>query len=355
LEKLLLHDNHITATGILLVCLLVFPGSTHASTVGGESGAYLRYPVGAAAFAMGGALSAAPASLAPWWNPAVLSRYKERIGTLGGGIRPMGQSDGYASFEFRVPPRMGMGLFLLYRGDPFLDNIYDENENKVDRAAFTSFTGKIALSYYISRKLSAGANLSIRYEKLPSDFSGTGVMYTSATSIGSFDFALSYLYSNSLTLALLLKDVGSRMDWNFTSMYDYSVPQEDRALPSFILGSSYRTTLANRPFIWNFDLRTFFFTGDWKKLDRPQASLATGWEWHYWKEFTVRAGVGDLLVNGTITDGSGFYRKNFSFRLTGGLGVDLARLKPGLRLNYGFSTDKVWAGLDQQIDIAYSF
>ena len=340
---------------MLLIGMLLFSGNAPASVIGGESGAYLRYPVGASAFAMGGAWSANPSTLAPWWNPAILAREKQRLLTLGGGIRPMGQSDGFASFSFRVPPRVGMGLFLLYRGDPFLNDLYDENENPIEHAAYTTITGKIALSYYITRKLSAGCNLSIHYAKLPFGFSGDHVVYTDATSIGSFDFALSYLFSEKITLALLLRDVGNKMDWTFTYGDSYGVPNDDRALPSLILAGSYRTQLLGKPFLWNCDMRSYFMTGDWKRLERPQVVLFNGWEWRYWKEFAVRLGLGDLLFNGDITSGNGNYRKNFSMRITGGLGIDMSRWRPGLQMNYAISTDKVWAGIDQQIDLTYTF
>ncbi len=355
MEKLSWHDSHLKTAGVLLLGILLLAGNARASMVGGESGAYLRYPVGAAALAMGGAQSAAPASLASWWNPAVLSREKQRIATLGGGIRPMGQSDGFVSYSFKVPPRVGMGLFLLYRGDPFLNDLYDEDERPLGHAAYTTITGKIALSYYLTRKLSAGCNISIHYAKLPSGYTGDNVEYATASSIGSFDFALSYLFSDRLTLALLLKDTGTRLNWNFESSYDYSVPHDDRSLPALIFGSSYSTLLLDRPFIWNFDMRGYVFTGEWKKLERPQVSLFSGWEWQYWKEFSARLGVGDLLLNGDITSGNGNYTRRFSFRLAGGLGYDMSRLRPGMRLNYAVSTDKVWAGVNQQIDITYSF
>jgi hypothetical protein len=57
------------------------------SMIGGESGAYLRFPVGASAFAMGGAWSAAPTALSPWWNPALTGSRKERAAAFGLGFR----------------------------------------------------------------------------------------------------------------------------------------------------------------------------------------------------------------------------------------------------------------------------
>ncbi|MBN1575950.1 MAG: hypothetical protein JW913_05320, partial [Chitinispirillaceae bacterium] len=311
--------------------------------------------VGAAALAMGGAGSAVPGALSPWWNPALTGSQKERKAALGFGFRSLGQTDGFASIEFRVPPRVGMGVLFLYRGDPFLNNLYDDNENPLEPAAYTSLTGKIAISYHVLRNLSAGLNVSILYEQLPSGYVNGKVNYSSAYKVGAFDFALSYRLSDRLHVCALLKDAGASMDWNFGSDYGYYVPNDDRMLPVFLLGSSYCGTMRGRPLIWNADLRGYFFTGEWKKIDRPQAVLSSGVEWQYWKTVFLRMGMGELPLNGDIFGDTRRYRSDFSFRLTGGIAVDMSAVRRGLRLDYGVATDKVWAGIDQQLDITYTF
>jgi hypothetical protein len=357
LEKSLLHGKAaVSSVRFLLLAALLSAGIAEASMIGGESGAYLRYPAGASALAMGGAWSAAPLGLSSWWNPALTGSRKERAGTLGAGFRSLGQTDGFGAIEFRVPPRVGMGLAVLYRGDPLLNNLYDENENPIGNAAYTSITGKIALSYLINRRLSAGFTVSILFEQLPSDYFDGRVSYASATSIGSFDFALAYRHSDHLTLSAQLRETGAALNWNFVQAgYDYTVPNDDRLLPVLVLGSSYSGSLLNKPLIWNMDVRGWFFDGTWKKLDRPQASLATGFEWRNWKAVYLRAGLGEVLLNGDIIADSPYYWRNFGFRLAGGISVDCSRIRKGLQLNYGCSTDRVWAGIDQQLDFTYVF
>jgi hypothetical protein len=355
LEKLSLHVNN---TGNLKKAVLVVVTLTvticNAAMIGGESGAYLRYPVGASALALGGAQSAAPASLLSWWNPALLSTQKERHATFGGGIRSFGQTDGFAALEFRVPPRVGMGLFLLYRGDAFLNDLVDENEVPLGDASYTTFTGKIALSYYLHRRLTIGCNISIHYAKIPSPINER-ITYSSTTDIGSFDFALSYRWSDRLMLSALLKDVGTTMDWNFESAYNYNVPSEDIFLPSCIFGSCYTGSVGNRPFIWYSDMRCYIFDGKWKKLPRSEAVFSNGVEWQYWKTIYLRMGIGDILLNGDITADSKRYWKDFSFRLSGGISMDLQEVRKGLRLNYGCSTEKISIVPGQQVDITLSF
>lgn len=339
------------------VALSLVIGVSASSQVGGESGAYLRYPVGASALAMGGANTADPSYLAPWWNPAVLAQSKARSSSFGAGFRSLGQTDGFASLEFRVPPRVGMGFLLLYRGDPLLTDLHDINENRVASAAYTTFTGKIALSYYVTRKLALGTNLAIHYQQLPNDFFNGSVIYASSTSIGSFDFALAYAWSKHLDLAVVLKNVGTTMTWNLSSAdsYDYSLPVDDRVLPSLLLGSALQRTLYGKPLLWKLDMRCSVFDGSWKRLGRPEVALSTGLDWRYWQMVSLRAGVGDLLLNGDIVSDSREYGRTFSCRITAGAAFDLSRMHSGLVCNYGVSTDKVWAGIDQQLDITYTF
>jgi len=340
---------------VLWLLAVFMPFTVDASMVGGESGAYLRYPTGAAALAMGGASSAAPVALSPWWNPAVTGGQKGRKASLGFGFRSLGQTDGFGSLEFQVPPRVGMGIMVLYRGDPFLNDLYDENENRLENAAFTSIGGKVAISYLVNRRISAGFAISILYEKLPSGYSDGEVFYTSATSIGSMDFACSFKWSDRLTTCLQVKDIGATMNWNFGSGYDYSTPHDDKVLPSIVIGSGYRGVLLDRPLLWNSDLRFFLFTGEWETVERPELAFASGWEWQYWKSVFLRFGIGDLALNSDIVSDNRRYRRDFTVRIAAGAAIDLSAVHRGLRLDYGFATDKVWAGMDQQLDITLQF
>jgi len=328
-----------------------------ASMTGGEGGAYLRYPSGAAALGTAGANAASPSYLLSWWNPSLLCLLEKRSVAFGGGIRAFGQSDGFGALEFKVPPRVGMGLFLLYRGDPFLNNLYDENENSYPSAAYTTFTGKIALSYYINRRLTAGGSIAIRYVSMPSGFSDGKIASTSTTGIGSFDFALTWQQSKKLMLTAQIRDLGATMDWNFSSYYysDFNVPSQDVIPLSLLLGSSYTATLLERSLIWNTDLRCYFPDNSSKPARRPQASLSSGCEWQYRDNLSFRLGLGDILFNGDITADSHTYWNTFSFRLAGGVSYELSKVRKGMRLNYGCSTDKVWAGVDQQVDITWQF
>lgn len=355
MERLWWQNKRIVALWAAAAMLLLLTVSTGASTVGGSSGAYLRPWAGAEAMAIAGANSALPEYLSPWWNPAAMSFHKGRVLSGGLGLRSLGRTDAFGNFEFKIPPRLGLGLMVLYRGDPFLNNLYDENENPLERASYTSLTGKIAFSYYINRKLSAGAAINIRFQQLPTNIEGNRMGYSSCTDIGSLDLAFVYQLNRLWTMAAVLKDVGASMNWTVNLNNGNSAQIEEKGLPSLTLASEYQGRFFDKPLIWTMDLKGYLFDGEFKILERPQGVFSTGFEWRNWEKFYIRAGLGELLINGDLLRDRDSYFSSFPIRITAGFSLDMQRLQNGLRLNYGVSTDKLWAGIDQQIDVQWNF
>jgi len=356
LEKLLLQNRIITA--VVITCLLAVYTCVSAGQTGGLSGAYLRPGVGAAAIGMGGASSAAPQYFGAWWNPAYNAFAKGKTLSIGAGTRSLGRTDLFTEFDIKVPPRLGMGFLVLYRGDPFLDNLYNDdydNPQKLDNASYTTITGKISLNYFINRKLGAGLNIGINHQRLPTSIDDKGKwIYSSTTGIGSIDLALSYKRSERLTFGLVIRDMFSLMTWELEDE-SYSPTINDRPLPSFTLASHFSDSLFHKPLIWNTDLKGYMFDGEWNKLERPEAYLSTGFELQNWKTFYIRLGLGDILLNGDIFRDTDSYFSEFFCKITGGFSLDLANLRKGMVLNYGFATDKTWAGLDHELDVTFRF
>ena len=340
------------------VLLLLGITGIEAGQVGGLSGAYLRPAVGAKALAMGGASAAAPDYLASWWNPAVLANLRENKIALGAGTRSMGRTDLFSEFELKVPPRLGMGFLVLYRGDPFLNNLYNDdydNPEKLEDASYTTVTGKISVAYYISRKLSAGASIGIHFQQLPTSTDDQGKwIYSSATGIGAFDIAASYRYNERLTIAAVARDLFAQMSWELNGG-EYNSTINDQPIPSFTIASKYSDSLHHRPFIWTTDLKGYLVDGEWKSLSRPEAYLSSGLEWQYWSSLYLRFGLGDILLNGDIISNTSDYFSEFPCKITAGFSVDLSKFRKGMFLNYGLATDKTWAGIDQQLDLTLGF
>jgi hypothetical protein len=374
LEKSLSQNkrpSRVALCGAALACAC----ATAWSWTGGLPGAYLRAPADAQAAAMGGGQSAAPEYFSTWWNPSQLSFNDKRLLSCGTGLYSQGRTEAFASFDFKIPPRVGIGISALYRGDPFIDNLYNAWEEKLQNGSFTTLTVKAGLSYLFTRRLSAGLSIGFFYQRLPTSYVGTSLTYSDATAVSGFSFGTQYKLTDSLTLAFVLRDInplqilsgnpaGIEMVWQVSSSQEQggaasggfdSPTITETVLPAFVLASAFHGAMLQCPLLWTCDLNGYIVDGTFTKLDYMEAHLFTGFEWQRWKTFCIRAGVGDLVLNRDITADWKSYSENFSFKVTAGFGWDLAAVRKGLVLNYALSTDKVWAGIDQKLDIVYKF
>lgn len=349
---------------VLLAADIAFCG------LGGLSGAYLRSPVGGTAFAMGGAATASPSNLCSWWNPASLSLLKSKTLILGTGYRTLGRTDGFVAWEQRVPPRVGLGLSMLYRGDPFLKNLYDEQEYRLEDGSYTTLSFKIGLSYIISRKVSAGLNLGVYYQRLPASYEDGSLIYSSSTAMGGFDLAVRYEPLKNLAFGLVIKNLSlsfarknGRLQWK-TIGSDWEIKLQREGLnitveenfpPTITLGSEFRTSLLGKPFIWDCDLAAYLFEGNFEPIGRVQAVINNGFEWQRWEIFFIRAGLREIVLNSRMFNDRHVYRDQFNLAVTAGFYLDLSSALKGLKLNYGISTSRLWTGVEQQLDFIYTF
>lgn len=344
---------------LLAACLLLSLTATSHGYLGGESGAYLRAPVGGVAFGMGGANTASPSYLASWWNPAMLGVYRSRTASLGMGVRSLGRMEGFGSFSFRIPTRVGLGVTALYRGDPFIDDIYDENGDPVDAdGAFTTLSLRVGLSYRISKKVSAGLGVGVYYQSMPTALNTDASLQTSsATGIGGFSLAVRYAPIDRLALSLVFRNLGLSMTWDIETGDSYWGPtqSQDNPLPEIALGSRFEASLLGRPLIWSADLVGYIWDGEWERLPHAEAVLHNGLEWHAWDIFHIRLGLGDLALNSGMFDSDSEYWEDFSVRVGAGFAWDLRWIRDGMWLNYGLSTDRSGALFDQVLDITLTF
>jgi len=268
--------------------------------------------------------------------------------------------ESFGSFSFRIPPRVGMGLSMLYRGDPFIDEFYDERGEPIDveGGAYTTLTFRAGLSYLLNRKWSAGLGFGIYYQTLPTDVTDAGTLdRSSVTGIGGFSLALRYQPGDRLALALAVRNIGLSMDWDIQSddyVY-YSTRAGDNPPPEVVLGSRFEGKLLGKPFIWTSDIVGYVFDGEWERLPHAEAVLHNGFEWQPWEVFYVRLGLGDLTLNTKLLHEPSEYFDTFTARVTAGFAWDMRQLREGLWLNYGIGSDKVGALFDQTLDITLMF
>jgi hypothetical protein len=336
-------------------CILLAIVNCDAYEEGGQSGAYLRLPMGATATALGGAYTALADYYAAWWNPSALGFLRENRIAGGAGVRSLGRMEGFGSIDFRVPPRVGVGLAVLYRGDPHIDNLHDLEENVLPSAAYTTMTVKCAVSYYINRKLSAGIATNYFFQSIPDyDLSG-GIRNVTSSTLGAFDLAVTYRQSDALTFVAMIQNLAADFEWQFGDAGSGESSVSDKPLRCLVLAGVYKTTLAEKPLVWAFDGKNYLFDSTWSLRDHPEILLNTGVEWRGWETFYLRAGLGDIPLNGTIAQDAKAYYNEFGLRFSLGFSREMTEIKKGLWLNYAVATDKVWAGVDQQLDVTYSF
>jgi predicted porin len=212
-----------------------------------------------------------------------------------------------------------------------------------------------SVSYYATRRLSIGACFNVFYQSLPAYNGDGGLTYTTATSTGSFDFAAQYrLIPGVWTLAAVLKNIGTRLNW--VAIDTNGLDETDQYQPNLVLGSSLRTSLADRPLIWNLDCRISIYGDSTQSSDQGDVTLSTGAEWREWDNFYVRAGIGEVTINSDLFNNRVLYANEFSPRYSVGFAYNLTNyLHKNTWFNYAASTDRIWEGLDQQFDVAISF
>ena len=349
------NRGKIAVLSIVIAILLC--QSASASWNAGLPGAIFRMPAGAWASGMGGAVSADPNYMLSWYNPAQLPFLRERRASFGGGYRSLGRTEAWASYDFRVPPRVGMGASFVYRGDPSISGFYDGyysggevvEERALESAAWTAFSAKIGVGYLAARRLSFGGSVSINYQSLPTTPTLEGAIEnSSATSIGAVDIAAVYKASPNLTLSAAIKNLMSHNAWQY-SVYDEYAPAIDETVPPvFVLSSSHKTALLERELTWGADAAIFLIDGEGRYLGGPEAVVATGAAWKFSEIITLRAGIADVELSSETAE-------SFSPRITLGFSYTLPKVCRGAVFNYAIMTDRIWAGVDQQLDVTVSF
>jgi hypothetical protein len=306
---------------------------------------------------MGGAVSADPDYMLSWYNPAQLPFLRERRASFGGGYRSLGRAESWASYDFRVPPRVGMGASFVYRGDPSIGKLYDgyysgsevADELELKSAAWTAFSAKIGVGYLVERRLSFGGSVSINYQSLPTTPIPDGTIESaSAASIGAVDIAAVYKASPSLTLSASVKNLLSRNSWNYSSYDEYTQQIDETVPPVFVFSSSHKTTLLERELTWGADAALFLIDGEGRYLGGPEAVVAAGAAWKFSEVIALRVGIADIELSSETAE-------SFSPRVTFGFSYSLPNLRKGAVFNYAVMTDRIWAGVDQQLDITVSF
>jgi hypothetical protein len=330
--------------------VLIAAGVAAASSyLGGTSGAWLRAPAGATALAMGGAATASPAYGSGFWNPALPATFHDSRVSIGSGLLSLGRTEGFAAIETHRK-RLGMAGMLIYRGDPFLNDLRNDQEYVLDNGAFLALAAKISLSYVIIPQVSAGASLGWFYQRMPAYFDGSS---ESMSYIGGIDLGVRFKPAERLSFGLVIRDLNTVLEWQFFGSGNggYSAASTDTVVPvSITAGSQVETSLLGKPLVWTCDLRGYL-----SQVDRKNAVLCMGVEWRRWDQFCIRAGLMDIDVDADLVNAPRTWFDHLAPAITAGFGLDLSQVRSGLSLSYAMATCRIWAGVDQQIDVVFAW
>jgi hypothetical protein len=262
---------------------------------------------------------------------------------------------------------------LLYRGDPFLGDIYDADQNVIGSGSYSTFTGKLALSYLLRQKLSLGLSVGMYHSSLPTsiDVRSQEVHSSSASGLGGLDLAVQYRLRDDIDLGLILRNFGygAGLTWEMSqtssAFSDYSLSVEEHFLPVIALGGRYEGQAAGKPLIVTCDLNGYLFDGelslkrifdgDVELLAHPQMVINGGAQWQGWEALCVRAGLRDITLNGELLRDRDGYLFRHTPSVTAGIGLDLSEKVTGLRMNYALATARLGAVPDQMLDFVLSF
>ncbi len=362
MERSSLREIRLALLLIIFCKAFYMPLLCYAGGPGGYGGAFLRAPVGAAALSLGGAMTASPEYLYTWWNPAAQVKLHRRAIVLGTGYRVLGRTEGYFSVEHPIPPRVGMAFSMLYRGDPFVDDLVDEQEYQLDDCSYTTFSFKLGLSYLIRRNFSFGLNFGFFYQNFPTDYTEQrDIIYSSNFTIGGFDIGLYYTPIENLSFGIVLKNIMTVFNWELSSSVEtmgLNTIYEDTIPASITFGQQLKMSLFKKPFIWSYDIIGAFLNGNFKALDHSYAVVNNGFEWQRWEIFFIRVGLRDIQFNSDIIHDKEKYWDTFTYALSAGFSFDLAaalKKNRNMTLNYGIANSKVGAGIDQQLDFVVGF
>ncbi|MDD5672797.1 MAG: hypothetical protein PHC61_01420 [Chitinivibrionales bacterium] len=320
------------------------------------TGAYLQYPAGARMAAMGGTGVSYSSTLCGFINPALLAVITKKDVGFGSGFLSLGRLEGFVTGQTHISPRAAVSLNLLYRGDPVMDDLYDIDENKAQSGSFTTATFKAAVGYLLTRHLSAGAAIGIFYQRLPTAIMSGGILeYSSVSSVGGIDLGLLYRISDKSAVGVAVSNMVVNMDWQVGSSSALQATALNSVPPDFVAGYSTVFSLAGRPLLLACDLHGALVSGDGSLLDRPEARINLGGQWRVSDVFWVRSGLGDIRLNGDLLGNTSAYWDGATPAICAGFGLNVAKFRRGMTINYALRTDKIWEGIDQQIDIGYAF
>jgi len=340
---------------ITTLLVLLYAIGVSASGAGALGGPYLRVPAGALTPING---TASPDYLSIAVNPSRLAFNQRKQLVVNAGLKPLGRKEGSLSWEYGISSKVAVGAAAFYRGDPSLDNLKTDNEADIEEASFTTLTTYLGGRLRLKRNISIGISGKFIYLNMPSDFNSRGELkYSNQFDLGGIDLGMSFDRSQKLKLGFNFKNLFGIIHWklkNYNS--DYTSQNNDTLSSPFTAGVRIKSTAGGHPFIWNPDISIYLINSFFSPLEHKFASINNGFIWKRWENFHILAGIENIILNYNLIKDQDSYKDEFHPVIRLGMYADLSSLiDTDLCIAYSISNDRVWAGVDQKLDLLFNF
>jgi hypothetical protein len=225
-------------SGILVVLFFQLAG---AGQTGGMAGSHLRMGLGARSLALGNAATADRANgYSFYYNPSSSALLEKRIFSLSYSFLSLDRRFNFIGFTMPVPPEAGFSLGWINTGvsDITAYNSLGEAAGSIEHSANGAFFN---FSKRFGQKISLGLSIKYLWENIND---GTDQFDYSSSGWG-WDFGVTYLLLEDVTVAGAIRDVGSKLKANTSNIFQFGGTTIDRFPQLYNLGLYYVT-----PYPW---------------------------------------------------------------------------------------------------------
>ncbi len=268
----------------ILFVLIIIPTFLFSGSNGGYAGAFLRMGLGARSLALGNAGAAGQAGgYSFYYNPALSGFLEDRVLSISSSAMSLDRRFNYIGFSMKVPPDAGFSAGWINSG---VNDFQSTN-------SIGEFTGEIAHSinaaYFnfarqFGSRLAAGLSIKYIWESL-----GFGNDKYSSGGWG-WDFGILYRATDDLNLALVVRDVASKLKANTGDLFEFGTTTIDNFPVLYVAGVRYTTPLDWLIVLYDFEMS-----------DKESYKNHLGFEAIYQEAVALRIGYD----NDRITAGTG--------------------------------------------------
>lgn len=231
---------------LLSSCLAV----SFAKDNGGFAGAYLRMGLGARSISLGNAGAADRASgYSFYYNPALSAFLENRIFSLSYSFLALDRRFNFIGFSMQVPPEAGFSVGWINSGvaDISAYNSLAERAGEIEHSANGAYFN---FAKRFGSKFSLGLSIKYFWEMIND---GTDDFDYSSNGWG-WDFGVAYLINKDITLAAVIRDVGSKLKANTSNIFEFGGTTIDKFPLIYNLGVRYVTPYPWLRILYDFEI-----------------------------------------------------------------------------------------------------